>query len=308
MPSIFWTGKLSFPMWLMINANNLLALAVGNATDGDAMKSRVREGYEASFSDHVDRYDELGLELQDRSAEIQLQGLRLAGQSVLDIGCGTGVVAMQALQAGARDAVCGDISMHIMEPAKHKVLPRPGSLRFTQLDAEDLPFADDSFDAVLSGMSFGLFPDQRRALREMVRVAKPSGLVCIGAHGPEHYWEAIDGWFRCISKLRVLGYRLEFWPRSEAYLRRLATIPELEDLHSHREVWKTAFPSGGEMYDFFAAVTAIWWYAKFPPDEVANETARTRAYFDRKGLDVITDDVIAVWGRKVHRRPTGLGK
>ena len=299
MPSIFWTGRLTFPMRLMVNSNNLLALVVGNATNTDAMKIRVKEGYEARFSQHVERYDELGLALQDRSAEIQLQGLQLAGQSVVDIGCGTGVVALQALRSGARDAVCGDISLHIMQPAKDKVLPKPGTLRFTQLDAEDLPFADDSFDAVLSGMSFGLFPDQPKALREMVRVAKPGGLVCIGAHGPEHYWEAIDGWFRCISKRRVLGYRLEFWPRTEAYLRRLARIPELEDLHSHREVWKTTFPSGGAMYDFFAAVTALWWYANFPPSEVARESERTREYFERKQLDTITDDIIAVRGRKV---------
>jgi SAM-dependent methyltransferase len=193
--------------------------------------------------------------------------------------------------------------MHIMEPAKSKVLNKPGTLRFTQLDAEDLPFADDSFDAVLTGMSFGLFPDQRKAVREMVRVAKPGGFICIGAHGPEHYWEAIDGWFRCISKRRVLGYRLEFWPRTEAYMRRLLSIPGLQDLHSRREVWKTRFPSGGAMYDFFAAVTALWWYANFPAREVVRESERTRAYFERKGLDTITDDVIAIWGRKA-RTPT----
>jgi hypothetical protein len=60
MPSIFRTGRLSFPMWLMINTNNLLALVVGNATNAGAMKSRGREGYEARFSDHVERYAEPG--------------------------------------------------------------------------------------------------------------------------------------------------------------------------------------------------------------------------------------------------------
>jgi hypothetical protein len=54
------------------------------------------------------------------------------------------------------------------------------------------------------------------------------------------------------------------------------------------------------MYDFFAAVTALWWYANFPPSEAARESERTRAYFERQGLDTITDDVIAVWGRKVQ--------
>ncbi len=287
-------------MWVLVNVNNVLALLLGNATNPLAMKSRVRSGYEGRFSHHVEKYDELGLYLQEQSADIQLQGIELPGLSVLDVGCGTGVLALKALHSGAREAVCGDISMLMMERAKRKVPPEHGSLRFCQLDAEDLPFADGCFDAVLSGMTFGLLPHQRRALREMVRVVKPGGLVCIGAHGPEHYWEAIDGCFRCISKRHILGYRLEFWPRGEAYLRRLATLPELEDVHSHRVVWRTHFPSGGAMYDFFAAISASWWYGRFPAEEAQRDSERTRAYFERNGITTITDDVIAVWGRKVR--------
>ena len=300
MPSVFWTGRLTFPMRVLVNANSVLALLSGNATNSLAMKSRVRNGYEGRFSPDVRKYDELGLELQERAADIQLQGIELPGQSILDVGCGTGVLALKALQAGARQAVCGDIAMFMMEQAKSKLPPGHDTLLFCQLDAEDLPYADGCFDAVLSGMTFGLLPDQRKAMREMVRVVKPGGLVCIGAHGPEHYWEAIDGCFRSISKRHILGYRLEFWPRTEAYLRGVADLPELEDVHSHREVWKTRFPGGGAMYDFFTAITASWWYAMFPPEEAQRDSERTRAYFERKGMDTLTDDVIAVVARKVQ--------
>jgi ubiquinone/menaquinone biosynthesis C-methylase UbiE len=285
-------------MWVLVNANNVLALLVGNATNCAAMKSRIREGYEGRFSDHVRRYDELGWSLQDRSAEFQLQEMDLAGQSIVDIGCGTGAVALKALQRGATTAICGDISMLMMKPAMHKSTPKDGSLRFAQLDAEALPFADNSLDAALSGMTFGTLPDQCRALSEMIRVVKPGGLVCIGAHGPEHYWEAIDASFRCISKAPILGYRLEWWPRSEAYLRRMASAAELQDIHSARGLWRTRFPSGGAMHDFFAAISASWWYAMFSPEAARQDSERTRAYFERNGIDTITDDVIAVWGRK----------
>jgi ubiquinone/menaquinone biosynthesis C-methylase UbiE len=118
--------------------------------------------------------------------------------------------------------------MLMTQPAKRRQTPKPGAMRFSQLDAEDLPFADDSFDATLSGMTFGLLPDQRRAVKEMVRVIRPGGLVCIGAHGPEHYWVAIDANLHRSNKRYIMGYRLEWWPRDERYLRRLQSMPELE--------------------------------------------------------------------------------
>jgi ubiquinone/menaquinone biosynthesis C-methylase UbiE len=298
MPSVFWTGRLTLPMWLLVNVNNALALVLGQATDVPAMKARVRSGYEGRSSQHVQRYDELGLQLQERSAGFQLRAMDLAGKSVLDVGCGTGVLALMALDAGAREALCGDIAMLMIDEAKLKTPPRNSPYRFCQLDGEKLPFEDGSFDACLSGMTFGLFPNQRKALAEMLRVTRPGGLVSIGAHGPEHYWEAIDGCFRCIGKRRILGYRLEFWPRGEAYLRRMASACGLDDVHSRREIWRTRFPSGGAMYDFFAAISASWWYSKFPPEEAQRDSERTRAFFERKAMATITDDVIAVWGRK----------
>ena len=84
-----------------------------------------------------------------------------------------------------------------------------------------MPYKDGSFDAVISGMTFGTLPNQKLALNEMIRVVKSGGLVCIGAHGPEHYWEAIDASFRSITKRYILGYRLEWWPRTEGFIRGL---------------------------------------------------------------------------------------
>ncbi len=298
MPSLLWTGRLTLTMRVLVDINNVLAFVLGNTTDLPAMKSRVRAGYEGAFSHHVQRYDELGVQLQEKAADIQMEGLDVRGQCVLDVGCGTGVLALKALGLGATTAVCGDISMLMVLTARRKVASSDGTLHFAQLDAENLPFADDQFDCALSGMTFGLLPDQRRALHEMVRVVKPGAIVCIGAHGPEHYWEAIDGCLRCIGKRRIIGYRLEFWPRSEAYLLRLANACGLQDIHSHRALWKTRFPSGEAMYDFFAAISASWWYAKFSPNEAQRDSDATRAYFGRKTFDTITDDVVTVWGRK----------
>jgi hypothetical protein len=72
MPTVLWTGKLSLPMKLMINTNNILAWLTGNARDATAMKQRIRQSYEGVFSDHVAGYDELGSEFQTKAAIAQL--------------------------------------------------------------------------------------------------------------------------------------------------------------------------------------------------------------------------------------------
>ena len=90
MPKVFWTDKLSFPMFIVANANNILAWIIGNSRKTAAMTERVKQGYDGLFSDHVRRYDELGLKFQMKAAQAQLEEVEIAGARVLDIGCGTG--------------------------------------------------------------------------------------------------------------------------------------------------------------------------------------------------------------------------
>jgi SAM-dependent methyltransferase len=186
----------------------------------------------------------------------------------------------------------------MLKQATHKVLPHWERLIFSQLDAESLPYQDNSFDAVLSGMTFGVLPNQEQALAEMIRVVKGGGLVCVGAHGSDHYWEAIDASLRCITKRYILGYRLEWWPRSESYIRGLLENANLDRIHSKRVIWRNEFESGSAAYDFFAAISASWWYAKFPPDKIMEDSLKTRDYFERKNIRFITDDIVVAYGHK----------
>ena len=301
MPKIFWTGKLSLPMKLMVNANNSLAWITGNVRDTTAMKNRVKQGYDGAFSEHVTRYDELGAEFQTKAAQAQLEGLDLEGKEVLDVGCGTGIISLLALQKGAAKIICGDISSYMLDVGRTKA-DRQGygtdRIDFRQLDAESLPFEDASFDLVMTGMTLGLLPDAEKAVTEMVRVLRTGGLLSVGAHGPDHYWEACDASFRAINKRYVLGYRLEFWPRKEEEVRRLLAEAGLVDIRTGRLTRQNTFNSGGEAYDFFAAVSSNWWYAKVPPLERDKQTRKTRDYFERKGIVKITDDIILAYGRK----------
>jgi len=287
-------------MKLMVNANNVLAWLTGNARDAAAMKDRVRQGYDATFSDDVTKYDELGAEFQTKAATAQLEAVDLQAKIVLDVGCGTGIISLLALQKGAAKVVCGDISNYMLEVARAKAdrySYGADRITFRQLDAESLPFEDASFDLVVSGMTLGLLPDPARAVAEMARVLRPGGLLSIGAHGPEHYWEACDASFRAISNRYVLGYRLEYWPRTEKEVRRLLAGAHLNDIRTRRLTWRNTFKTGGEAYDFFSAVSSNWWYAKVPPDKREKETIKTRDYFERKGVTTITDDIILAYGR-----------
>ena len=300
-PPVLWTGRLSREMALLVNASNAVAWATGNARNARAMKEHVRRGYEGEFSDHVAGYDALGLEMQVRTARLQLDGVDLHGLEVLDVGCGTGALSFVALEKGAASVTCGDISSQMLRVAGDKAVAAgyaADRIRFHELDAEALPFPTGSFDVAMTGMTLGLLPDQQAAVSELARVTRPGGLVCVGAHGPEHYWEAVDASFRVINKRRVLGYRLEFWPRTDAEVETMLQRAGLTSTRTFRATWRNDFATGAQAYDFFAAITASWWYAAFPPEEVAAEAAKTRAYFERAGVTRITDDVVFAYGSR----------
>ena len=90
MNNLFWTGKLTFPMKVLIESNNLLALLTGNVRNKKAMKDRIRKGYDGEYSQHVTHYDEIAGELQKRAAAYQLYKCDFQGKQILDVGGGTG--------------------------------------------------------------------------------------------------------------------------------------------------------------------------------------------------------------------------
>jgi SAM-dependent methyltransferase len=99
------------------------------------------------------------------------------GQAVLDVACGTGIVARTAAdRMGGRGRVVGlDINQGMLTVAGRL---RP-DVEWRQGDAGDLPFEAGSFDAVLCQSGLMFFPDRAGALREMGRVAAPGGTVAV---------------------------------------------------------------------------------------------------------------------------------
>lgn len=100
----------------------------------------------------------------------------LAGESVLDVACGTGVLAREALRrTGPAGYVAGLDPSAGMLAVANEFSP---SVDWRRGTAEAMPFSDATFDAVLS--QFGLmFMDRDRAVREMLRVLKPNGRLVV---------------------------------------------------------------------------------------------------------------------------------
>ena len=99
---------------------------------------------------------------------------------LLEVPVGTGVLTMPVYQTLPRAAItCLDYSPDMMAAAQEKA-KRLGiaNVTFTQGDVGALPFADESFDIVLSLNGFHAFPDKEAAYRETFRVLKKGGTFC----------------------------------------------------------------------------------------------------------------------------------
>jgi ubiquinone/menaquinone biosynthesis C-methylase UbiE len=95
-----------------------------------------------------------------------LAGLK-SGDSVLDVGCGTGALAMAAKQrVGASGKVHGiDASPEMIARARKKANKRGSDVGFRTAVVEELPFPDETFDAVLSTLMLHHLPGARRHVR-----------------------------------------------------------------------------------------------------------------------------------------------
>ena len=132
---------------------------------------------------------------QLRRETVELAALQ-PGSQVLEVGCGTGDVALAATrQVGASGAVYGiDPSPEMIAVAREKAARAGLALNFQIGVIEALAFPDDSFDMVFSSLMMHHLPDElkRRGLAEVARVLKPRGrLLIVDIRRPVTRWERI---------------------------------------------------------------------------------------------------------------------
>ncbi len=107
-----------------------------------------------------------------------------AGQKVLDVACGTGVVAITAARIGAK--VHGvDLTPELLERARQNARIAKVEIDFREGDAEALPFADAAFDVVVSQFGHMFAPRPVVVISEMLRVLKSGGTIGFATWPPE---------------------------------------------------------------------------------------------------------------------------
>jgi ubiquinone/menaquinone biosynthesis C-methylase UbiE len=216
----------------------------------------VKRHVTSGFNQVADDYDSPSLRALALSANrlVELAGLS-AGQTVLDVGTGTGNAALAAARVvGPEGRVVGvEIAENMRARALEKIAAAGlNNVEIREGDATALPFAGPDFDAVLCASVIYTLPDIPAALQEWRRVLKPGGRMAFSSHGegnaklyydllrkygiqlpPEMPLQRVDTPEKCADFLRRTGFE-DVTVHTEQLGYRLENIEQRWDF-----IWKT---------------------------------------------------------------------
>jgi ubiquinone/menaquinone biosynthesis C-methylase UbiE len=119
-----------------------------------------------------------------------------SGSKVLDVAAGNGNATLAAARRWC-DVTSTDYVPSLLESGRSRAQADGYTVRFQEADAENLPFPDASFDAVMSSFGVMFTPDQDRAAGELARVCRPGGKIGLANWTPESF---IGQLFKTIGK------------------------------------------------------------------------------------------------------------
>src|SRR5262245_24526431 len=138
----------------------------------ESLKSRLQKTWMAGDYDRFSRYMEDDARQYYERLEIP------PGARLLDIGCGSGQLALMASREGFNTTGV-DIAENLIERARERAGAENLNARFEVGDAEALPFPDASFDVVVSLIGAMFAPRPELVARELLRVCAPGGTIAM---------------------------------------------------------------------------------------------------------------------------------
>jgi SAM-dependent methyltransferase len=141
-------------------------------------------------------YAEVGTRLQIVGEQLcEALDLR-SGSTVLDVAAGNGNVSLAAARRYC-EVVSTDYVPALLARGRERALAERLEIEFREADAEALPFANASFDAVVSTFGVMFTPEQERAASELARVCKPGGKIGLASWTPDGF---VGRLFKVIGK------------------------------------------------------------------------------------------------------------
>lgn len=217
-------------------------------------------------------------------ATVLLDTVELApGDRVLDVACGTGLVARLAAERVGPDGAVAGLDINPAMLAVARVVSSSGAaIEWHEASAESLPLADAGFDVVLSSLGLQFVPDKASALREMHRVLALDGRLAIATVGPTPpLFAAVEqALARHVTPEAAAFVGAVFSLHDPQELEKLTSGAGFRDVEVRSQPLSVTLPEPREF---------LWQYVYSTP------LAATVAHIDDVGRSALERDVLAGW-------------
>ncbi len=225
-----------------------------------------------------------------------------AGWRVLDVATGSGNAAIAAARRNCK-VIGADYVPALLERGRIRAEAEHLDVRFVEGDAERLPFADSSFDAVLSVYGSMFAPDHKKTARELLRVCRPGGRIALASWTPTGY---IGEMFRLVGGYiaPTPGLTPPVMWGDENYLRGLMGVGEewgASSMTSRKRTCVFRYRSAEENVEFFRTyygptLKTFASLSSCQQESLAKDLAALALKFDRNRKSGETSGPVAIEG------------